>query len=471
MRVLLIHTNTYSFGQLPQAMERQRGLNPPISLAYIAAVVPPPHIVKILDMDAEGVKFSGLTSELEKFQPDVVGFSVIINNVIPVLTLSKIIKRHDSTIKIVFGGILMDLYPERTMAYPEVDIGVIGEGEQTFPELLDHLEASKPLDPIAGIIYKKGRKLIRTGPRPPLKKIDQIPFPARELLKNNKYKSLISRRSPVTIQFTSRGCPFHCTFCSKPSYWNAWRFHSPVYVVDEMEHLLSLGIKETMIYDDVFTSNRKRVIEICKEILRRELDISWNIRTRVDLVDERTLKWLHHAGCYRISFGVESGDPKMLLNYKKEINLKKVKNAFDLTRAAGMERLAYFMIGGPGETKRSIEHSIQVMRLIDPDYIHVTHVVPYPKTELFRMAVEQYHTDPEIWNHISTLDHDSFPMFDKDALSREEIFKSVKEMYRIFYYRPSFMLHQITSIQHANQLWAYFKAAIALTSSKLGDFR
>ncbi len=463
MKVLLIYSSTFSFSQLPRGVEGQRGLNPPISLAYIAAATRVHGFdVRILDMDAERITMPKLEQYIKDYKPNVVGFSVNISNLIENLYYAKKIKEIDPAITIVFGGILMDISPEDTIRFPYVDVGVVGEGEITFPAMLEALEKNKSFDSVAGLIYKAGNKLIKTQPRAPIENLDTIPFPARDLLHNEKYVSLVAKKTPITIFFSSRGCPFQCTFCSKPSFWHRWRFASPRYVVDEMENCLSLGINDIMVYDDVFTSNRKRVIEICHEIKRRRLDFAWNIRTRVDLVDKVLLEILQKSGCYRISYGVESGDAMMLKTYNKGTSISKIKKAFDMTREAGIEILSYYMVGGPGETFESIRNTFSVMHQLDSDYVHITHVVPYPKTKLFDMALERHVADPDVWRHLSTLHYETFPMFTDGVLSREEIFRQVKRGYREFYLRPQYVLKRLLKVNNAHSLWRYVLAALSV---------
>jgi radical SAM superfamily enzyme YgiQ (UPF0313 family) len=463
MKVLLVYSSTFSFSQLPRAVEGQRGLNPPISLAYIAAATRVHGFdVRILDMDAERITIPKLERYIKDYKPNVVGFSVNISNLLENLYYAKRIKEIDPAIIVVFGGILMDLSPEDTIRFPYVDAGVIGEGELTFPAMLEALEKNKPLDGVAGIIYKAGKKVIKTQPRAPIDDLDTIPFPARDLLHNEKYVSLVAKRTPITIFFSSRGCPFQCTFCSKPSFWNHWRFASPRYVVDEMENCLSLGINDFMVYDDVFTANRKRVIEICHEIKRRRLDVAWNIRTRVDLVDKPLLEILHKSGCYRVCYGVESGDPQMLKTYNKGTSISKIERAFTMTREAGIEILSYYMVGGPGETYRSIQRTFSLMHRLNSDYVHITHVVPYSHTKLFDMALERKVADPDIWRHLSALHYDTFPMFTDGELSREEIFKQVQAGYHGYYFRPSYIWRRLLTINTLSSLWRHTQAALSL---------
>jgi radical SAM superfamily enzyme YgiQ (UPF0313 family) len=223
-----------------------------------------------------------------------------------------------------------------------------------------------------------------------------------------------------------------------------------------------LGIKEILVYDDIFTANKKRVIEICKKLIALNLDITWDMRTRVDMINEEMLPFLRRAGCNRINYGVESGDPRMLREYNKKVHISQVIKAFELTKKYGFESLAYFMIGGPNETYESIQHTYQLMLKINPDFLHLTYVIPYPKTELFESMIRNGLADPEIWTHLGSLHNNSFPMFDKGVLTREQIVKAVKKGYRLFYFRPAYILNRIKHLRSISEIWRYFNAALSL---------
>jgi radical SAM superfamily enzyme YgiQ (UPF0313 family) len=463
LKILLVHTNDYNFGQLPKSVESQRGLNPPITLAYVAAsILKSGHEVKLVDMDAENIDHHKLSEVVKQYDPDMVGLSVMLNNLIVCLELAELIKKINSDIKIIFGGIMVNLYPKSTISYESVDYGVIGEGEQTFPELLEYLEKKLPLKKVRGLVFKNNNEIIVNDSRPPIEEMDEIAYPARELLDNSKYKSLISHKSPITILFTSRGCPYQCNFCSKPSFWNKWRFHSPKYVANEFEVCADLGIKEILVYDDIFTSNSQRVRKVCEEINKKQLDISWDIRTRIDLVHRDDLNVLKKSGCVRINYGVESGDPEILKILNKGYTIEKIKNAFKISKELGFETLGYFMIGSPNETKASIMKTFKLMKELDPDYIHLTHVVPYPKTKLFDMAVQRGLAMPDAWENLENLNYDTFPMFTDGELTRKDIFNYVKKGYRTFYYRPSYIWKHIRKIRSFKELWRNVKAAFSL---------
>ena len=157
---------------------------------------------------------------------------------------------------------------------------------------------------VKGIVFKDRNKVINTGLRPLIMDLDKIPFPARTLTPYKKYSSLFAKRTPITTMETSRGCPYKCIFCDRPHLGKMFRARSPKNVADEIEECVNLGIKEILIYDDTFTINRKRVVDICNEIITRKLDISWDIRARVNTVDSELLNLMKKAGCEKIHYCV-----------------------------------------------------------------------------------------------------------------------------------------------------------------------
>ena len=189
--------------------------------------------------------------------------------------------------------------------------------------------------------------------------------------------------------FTSRGCPFQCLFCDRPHLGKVFRARSAKNVVDEMEECQKMGIKEIFIYDDTFGVNRQRVLDICSEIQKRKLTITWDVRTRVDTVDEEMLKAMKNANCQRIHYGVEAGAQKILNILKKGITLKQIEKAFRMTKGIGVETVGYFMIGSPNETRKDILETIKLAKKLNPDFVHISITTPFPATGLYYLGLEK----------------------------------------------------------------------------------
>jgi len=348
------------------------------------------------------------------------------------------------------------MLPEETLrSTPEVDIVVREEGEQTMLELVKVLErsSSNGLKRVLGITYREGSNIRSNPPRPPILNMDTLPFPAFHLLPMGKYRlhPPFGRQTPAMPIITSRGCPFRCIFCSKAVFGKKYRSNSPAYIVDEIRFLKEkFGVKEIKFYDDVFTLDRKRVVAICTQLKEWGIDIPWSCETRVNLVDDELLRVMKDAGCYMIEYGVESGNQEILNYLKKGITLEKTIEAFKLTHEAGIETVAYFMLGSPQETSKTIQETIEFAKKIDPDFVQFSITTPYPGTELYSLAVEEGYV-PEKWEEYTyaNLKSAGNPGFGTKTLSREELAEWNKKAYMSFYLRWSYVwkrLRKMTSI-------------------------
>lgn len=460
MKVLLINPPNLNplSAVLPRVLEEKRGFNPPLSLLYIAGYLRKNgqnHEIKVIDGPTENLDYIGLKERIKEFAPDVVGITTMTFTIIDALETAKMVKGINPRIKIVFGGPHVHIFGKETLNLGNSDFIVLGEGEKNFCQLIDNIENEEALKKIPGLIfYDKNGELIHTGPPQFIDNLDELPFPARELIDNNKYFSLLGTSSLVTTMITSRGCPFQCLFCDRPHLGKKFRARSPENVVDEIEECLKkYGIKEFLIYDDTFTVNRQRAIDICNEIIKRKLNIIWDIRARVDTIDKDLLSALKKAGCERIHYGVEAGTQKVLDIFRKGITLKQVEKAFELTKEAGMQTLGYFMIGNPEETEKDILQTIKFAKKLDPDYVHITITMPYPATDLYFLALKEGVIKKDVWLEFAKNPYSKFipPVWDKE-LSREKLNNLVKKAYREFYFRPSYLLKRALTLHSFNEL-------------------
>jgi len=467
MKVLLINPPISNIldPSLPKILQEKEDPMPPLGLMYLASYLEQKsdHSVKILDCQIENLNYNQLKEIIKQDKPDVVGITAMTFTLLDVIGVVKLIKNIDPEIKIVLGGPHAHIYPKETISIKGVDFCILGEGEKPFKDLLDNLENKKNPYHAKGVVFKDGSKIINTDPGTPIQELDSLPFPARRLTPFKKYKSILATRFPVTTMFTSRGCPYNCLFCDRPHLGKSFRARSPKNVVDEMEECQKMGIKEIFIYDDTFGVDKQRVLDICDEIIKRNLDITWDIRTRVNTVDENILMSLKRAGCQRIHYGVEAGTQKILNVLRKGITLEMAEKAFRLSRKVGIQTLGYFMIGSPTETKKDISQTIKFMKKLNPDYAHITITTPYPATDLYRMGLEQKVLPYDYWKRFAenpTLDFK--PYFWEKELSKKELFSLLKRAYRYFYFRPSYVLKRILHLKSGKELLVKAKGALNL---------
>ena len=458
MKVLLINPPREHeiIGNNPTIIEKERGFNPPLGLLYIAAFLEQRsrHEVSVIDAQVEGLSYGELRQRIREAKPDAVGLTAMTMTIIDVRQTIGIIKEELPDTLVLLGGPHVNIFPMETVNLPGVDYVVMGEGERIIVELLDRLQEGRDLGGLKGLIYKENGRIVNNGAIQHIEDLDSLPFPARHLVPYKKYNSLLSTGGIVTTVFSSRGCPFKCRFCDRPQMGKRFRARSAQNVVDELEQCVSMGIREFLIYDDTFTVNKQRVMDICDLILERKLDIGFDIRARVDTVTEPMLKKLKQAGCEGIHYGVEAGTPHILKVLNKGITLELAQQVFTMTKKAGIPTLAYFMIGNPQETLEDIEETFRVIRRLNPDFVHMTVLTPFPGTQVYFDALEQKLIPTDVWKEFAENPTPDFsPPHWPQYFTREELNKLLVKGYKGFYLRPGYILKRIAKLRS----WAEFK--------------
>ncbi|QTA93110.1 B12-binding domain-containing radical SAM protein [Desulfonema magnum] len=329
----------------------------PMGAYYVAALLMENHYdVEILNWYNFSREDQRIKDILAEKKPDVIGFSVLHANRWGGIEIARMAKQVNPNVKIVFGGIGATFLWEHFLThFKEIDFVVIGEGEHAFLNLVKCIENKdhEQIEKIRGIAFKKEDKVVKTASAEFIHDLDELPIPA-------KY---------FTYQHVAltRGCPGNCTFCGSPQFWGRKvRFHSSDYFVDQLELLYKRGVGFFYFSDDTFTLKKDRVIEICKKIIERNINISWAAISRVDHISEDILYWMKKAGCIQISYGVESGSEKIRKQLNKNIKTDQIKKAFSLTTAYGILARAYFIYGCPGESWDTIQETIDLINEIKP---------------------------------------------------------------------------------------------------------
>jgi radical SAM superfamily enzyme YgiQ (UPF0313 family) len=309
------------------------------------------------------------------------------------------------------------------------------EGENTFLELVQRLEAGKSFGDVLGITYRKDGKTVKTKDRPYIEDLDSLPYPAFHLfpLKQfNKYGNIIF---PV---MTSRGCVFWCEFCTAVRmFGRKYRMRSPKNVVDEIEYLYKkYGEKQYTFYDDAFTVDQARTKEICNEILRRGLNIKWDCETRVDMVTKDLLQKMKEAGCIAVWYGVEAGSQEVRDAMKKGISDNQTFNAFRWTQEAGLIAVASIILGFPGETRETAWESVKLLKKINPDEIGIYIATPYPGTPMYDHVKKMGWLKIRDFNKYDT----ATPIFETPTMSMKELKEIHDKAHQSFYIRPIYIL-------------------------------
>lgn len=361
------------------------GVYPPLGLGYIASYVREkfPNVkVDILDAHANNFSFFQIFQEIKKYAPDLIGISST-SLVWPyVKKMVKEIKKDFSNPLVAVGGPHVTLYPVECVESSDCDIAIYGEGEVTFSKIIESIRKGEGFDNIKGITYKKNGKIVRNPPRLPIEDLNKLPFPSIELLPMEKYFSLTVDEKFVPM-ITTRGCTYSCDFCS-PNYLGPYRERSKENVVKEIEkYVKERKIQEIIFFDENFTYNKERTIEICKSIINKELKFDWNIRTRIDNLDEEILYFLKKAGCKSLHVGVESGVDWILKEMNKNVTTKQIRSKLELIKKYGFQVRGYFMLGYPEENFIHTLKTVFFPISLPLDWVSFSITTANPGTELY----------------------------------------------------------------------------------------
>jgi anaerobic magnesium-protoporphyrin IX monomethyl ester cyclase len=467
MNVLLIHPPDRHLirTNVPAFVDEETGCYPPIGLLYVAAAMleQKAHQVTILDAKAEGLDEEAVGERIRAVRPDLIGIQTLTFSLRDSLGMARAAKAVSCDIKVVLGGPHTWIFPDETIAFDEVDFLVMGEGEQTFVKLVNTLDRGGTLREIAGLVFKDKGQVVKTPQRPLITDLDALPYPPREMLKINRYRTVLAKHSPITTMITTRGCPYRCIFCDRPHLGKKFRARSPESVIGEMEECKRLGIGEIFMYDDTFTIDRARVLAICDLIRRRKLDIGWDIRAHLNTVDEEMLRQLRRAGCIRIHYGVESGNPDILKVLQKDLDLARVKEIFSFTRKLGIQTLGYFMIGNPTETIEQINETIQFAKALDADFVHFSVTTPFPATQLYRLGLERGILARDYWREYARNPSPEFvPPLWEENLKQQQLHELLSKAYRAFYFRPQYLLRQTLSVRSPGEFLRKAKVGLRM---------
>jgi len=414
---------------------------PPLGILYVAAALRQslPAEIRIIDLNIGGTTLEGLERILREEKPDVVGFSVLSFNLLNCMEVCKVVRRASPKTLICFGGWHPTLYPEETLGLGVADLIVIGEGEQTFCELIGALgqgvdAGNDALSGIRGMGYRSRDGSIKINERrEPPRNLDDLPFPAYDLIDAEKYSHLLATTDNAVSIMTSRGCPQKCVFCDLRS--TPYRFRSPSNVLEEIRQHYDRGVREFFIQDDNFTLSRKRSLEFCRLLMDSGIKIKYKISSRVDHLDDELLRALKLSGCYRVYLGVESGSQKMLDCLEKGITVDQIRKSFHLANLHGIDCCAYIMIGIPGEGDREIGETMMLVREIRPRHLQCSICTPMPKTRLYAKLMEEGAIKEDYWRAFAKKPDPSFrTRFASTSFSGDELRQMQNDIQKRFYW-------------------------------------
>jgi anaerobic magnesium-protoporphyrin IX monomethyl ester cyclase len=375
--------------------ERDRSIFrlPPLGLGYIVSYLRS-HNVSADLVDCTFLSEKEALKSIRDSKPKIIGIYSMFSMKNSALRMARLLKGTCDLL--VTGGPLPTLCPKDFLE--DFDVVAVGEGEETMRDLVDAVENGHSLSTVKGIVYKDQKSncdVVSTPPREIIEDLDTLPFPARDDFDNEAYKRHYFKKFGYTTTslITSRGCPFHCDFCSRAVFGNKFRTRSSENIVDEMETVEKLGYDRIWFSDDCFTLDRKRLLSICDEIIQRRLDIDWECLSRVDAVDEETAVKMKEAGCVRVFFGLESGNDSILALMNKQASVSQGKRAVFTFKKAGIEVGAFFIVGYPGETDRTILDTVRFASSLPLDYLSFTMPYPIPGTPLYEKLRDKMKCD------------------------------------------------------------------------------
>jgi anaerobic magnesium-protoporphyrin IX monomethyl ester cyclase len=462
MKVLLL--NPPSVGNIKmvregRCMQREAAWTaiwPPISLTTTAALLEREGIqTQIVDAVVEEVDFYALRQLLKKTKPDLLVINTATPSIMSDLETSKLAKKINPEIKTLAFGIHVSALPKETMKEASfLDFLAIGEPELTILELALKLEKKNLWNNIKGLVWRSGKRIIINGKRLPEKNLNDWPYPAWNKINLNKYLLPFSN-NPFLLVDTGRGCPYQCRFCAAKVYYGAVaRFPTAKRIVDEIEdNQNKYGVSDFLFWSESFTLNRQNSLDVCQEIIKRQLKVNWVCNSRVDTVDLQQLKLFKKAGCWMIGFGFESGNERILNLMKKKINLKQIKEAVKMAKIAGLQVTGHLMIGYPGEDEKTIKETIKMAIDLDLDYAQFYTLVPFPGSEIYAETLKNGYLNTMDWSRYEQ----NFGVVTTPWLKGSEVEKLRSIAYRQFYFRPKMIIKTLKRLKTPKEWWNLLK--------------
>lgn len=429
--------------------------SPSLGLLHLAAEVREHgYVPSIIESDIFDYSPEMVADRIIKQAPTFVGITLFTVGVWNGVTIARLIKKAlPDTIIIVGGPHISSMGTETMERFKEFDYAVNGEGEKTLMDLLTAIDNNTPINEVPGILYRDGPFIKTTAGKAINRVLDELPFPAWDLLPDfpKAYKPAIYDfpRGPVATIAASRGCPFHCRFCDTSTFGSRVRHYSPEKVFEMMKHLNdTYGVRHIMFVDDLFLASKVRVTELCNLLLDSGLKMTWSCTARVDTVKPEVLNIMKQAGCWEISFGLETGSNEMLKKMDKLAEIEKSEQAVKWTADAGIRTKGLFMLGYPGETNETINMTKDFVRRIPMTIMNLTKFTPYPGSPIYR---DLYGTNirDDHWEKMNGMNF----VWSPEGFTAEDLDRKYQEVLTSFYKRRQVGHHYLKmTLQHPNHM-------------------
>ena len=395
------------------------------------------HRAHIVDGKRTGTAIEDVARAVAGHGPDHVGISASTISITNAAAIATRVKALVPTAVVTVGGPHVSAIPERTLEmFTGFDYGVAGEGERSYFGLIDALDAHQDPRHLPGLVYRDGG-VVRANPRAPYLEgdaLDQLPEPAWDLVHDfplhfqpNVFNY---RATPVASLVTSRGCPFSCTFCDRSTSGRRGRFHGVDYVMRLCARLAREGVRHVLFYDDLFTVNKPRVVELCERFLAAGFQFTWSCNSHPNLLDAKTLALMKRAGCWQIAYGIESGSQRVLDVVKHEVRIPRMLETLRLTRASGIRVKGLMMMAHPTEDEASLAETVEFLRTAPIDLVQITKFTPYPGSPSYA-TIREHGTFTEDWERMNAMNW----VFVPNGLTPAVLERYFRLAYRTFYSR------------------------------------
>jgi radical SAM superfamily enzyme YgiQ (UPF0313 family) len=415
---------------------------PPYSLLQIASLLRERgHNVSLIDANVSDMRADQLRTDISSREYDALIFRftpTTFDNDMEVAQISKSLNPGATTIGICWT---MRTLPEEVLnSAPDLDIYIMHEYEVVAPKLIETIANGDDISSVPGIAYREDDAVVVNPDAKPIGDYDSIPLPAYDLLSSLKDYYINTRHgSPFTIMYTSKGCPYNCIYCTVAG--TKWKPRSAESVLNEIRYLKeNHSIKTISFFDETFTIDRGRVVEICDGLINGDLNVTWYCNTRANLVDWDLLKLMRKAGCKGMSFGIESGNQTILDNVNKGTTVEQAERAIKMAKDAGIKVYTSFMFGLPGETWKTVNETISFIKRTLPTGAQFNVTVPYPGTKLYDMAVEKGWISNDLdWKQL----YQHASVMENYNMSSKDVEEARLMAYRALYLNPRWILQNI----------------------------
>ena len=450
----------------------------PVSLLYLGGMLEAQGVpVRIMDGQCDDLSEPSLLRMIEEMKPAFVGITMLTPTSFDAHKIAAIVKAHHPNMFVLAGGTHPTVLPEEVMEDRNIDVIAISEAEHTLIDLYNILANGgerNALRDVAGIWYRDGEEIVKTADRPLFSDLDKLPLPMWHGVKMDLYHQVpdSSFARPMRVMMSSRGCPFKCIFCSARQVSGfKYRAHSAERVVEEMEILVNkYNAKQIIFLDDNFIISKKRVFEICELIMKKgyHKKVVWTAAGRADEVNEPLLKAMKDAGCKMISFGIESGSPRLLELMKKGEKKEHIEKAVAMARKSGLKTRGTLILGFPTETREESIETIEFAKRLGLDFAKFSLATPYPGTALYNIAKERGLITGKDWSRFNS--QAGYSTYDPVFIPEGRTASEMKELQRLatkeFYLRPRQIMELVTHIGGWSDIKLYLEVVKEIITAR-----